>query len=143
MAITITAIIFLGIVIYFYYRNKKKPIALSRQEQLQKKSSSNLEEIQSSKRYWGAYIDYKNDTLCCAAVLKLQKKQYPKKLVPDIPLAGCDRPLCRCHYVAIIERREKTRRLNESRREEIRFEDNPDRRSKLERRSSMWQNHED
>ncbi|PCI19557.1 MAG: hypothetical protein COB62_05455 [Piscirickettsiaceae bacterium] len=143
MAITIAAII-LAIIGFVFYKKQKKPVSsLSRQEQLIEKNAETLLDILETDHFWGLYIDYKNKHLCCKKALELDKEEIVKKIAPKLPLKGCDRPLCHCYYVGLVQQRHKTRRHNFDRREEIRFEDDNDRRDGDERRSGMWEHHDE
>ena len=138
------ATIVVVIIGYILYRKKAaltKP--KSRQEELIEKNANNLMDIQDSDNVWGVYIGYDNEQLCCKSVLKLEKEHFSKKTAPSLPLNGCDRSLCRCHYISLSEKRSETRREHQDRRDEIRFEDDNDRRSGIERRSGIWVHHDE
>lgn len=143
MTITIAVIIVVIIAFIIYKKRSTSAKPKSREEQLFDKNSAQLLHIQKSDKYWGLYINYENQSLCCSETLKLQKKLIPKKTAPALPLKGCDKTLCRCHYVGVVEKRNETRREALDRRDEIRFEEDNDRRSGIERRSSTWVHHED
>ncbi len=138
------ATIIVVIIGYILYR-KKATLAKpkSRQEELIEKNANNLMDIQDSDKVWGVFVDYGNEQLCCKKVLQLEKKHISKKLAPILPLDGCDRALCRCYYVGLTEKRDETRREHQDRRDEIRFEDENDRRSGVERRSGIWVHHDE
>ena len=138
------ATIIVVIIGYILYRKKAtltKP--KSRQEELIEKNANNLIALQDSDHIWGVFVDYKNEHLCCKIVLQLAKERISKKIAPTLPLDGCDRQLCRCYYVGLTEKRDKTRREQQDRRDEIRFEDDNDRRSGSERRSGIWVHHDE
>ncbi len=138
---TIIVVVIIGYIIYRKRAALTKP--KSRQEELIEKNANKLMDIQDSDRIWGVYIDYDNEQICCKNVLSLEKKPISKKIAPSLPLIGCDRLLCRCYYVSLTEKRSKTRREYQDRRDEIRFEDENDRRTGAERRSGVWVHHDD
>ncbi len=62
---------------------------------------------------------------------------------PALPLPGCTRVNCQCHYERVLDRRRGERRSGEERRDAIRFPDS-DRRENPDRRRSVrpWQRKE-
>ena len=140
-ALATIIVVMIGYILYRKKATLAKP--KSRQEELIEKNANNLMDIQDSDKVWGIYIDYDNEQLCCKNVLNFEKKHFSKKTAPSLPLKGCDRSLCRCHYVSLPEKRDKTRREHQDRRDEIRFEDDNDRRSGSERRSGIWVHHDE
>jgi hypothetical protein len=109
---------------------------------------SHLQTLINSGKYWGIYIDYKNEALCCPSVLELNKKQFPINSVPALPLEGCSMSKCQCKHAGLVEKRTlhkngQQRRKSHDRRDAIRFEETADRRSHVDRRSDTWFHHDE
>lgn len=72
---------------------------------------------------------------CCAAARRIESAWYPDAHAPVLPLSGCDHPdSCKCQWMRVLDRRMTHRRVHPDRREDIRFQENTDRRSRHDRR---------
>ncbi|PCH84998.1 MAG: hypothetical protein COB26_02090 [Piscirickettsiaceae bacterium] len=143
MAITIAAIIVIILGCIFYKKKSSSTEPTNRQDALIEKNAATLLDLQESDRFWGVYIHFDNEALCCKNVVALHRKQLSKKTALQLPLKDCDKSLCRCRYVGIVEKRHKTRREVNDRRDEIRYEEKNDRRLGNERRSGIWVHHDE
>ncbi|HIF18185.1 MAG TPA: hypothetical protein EYQ65_05435 [Cycloclasticus sp.] len=138
----ILIVLTLAIALYFYFKdkpvtNKSTASSLTRQQE-------RLQSLVGSGKYWGLYIDYKNETQYCDAVLSLNKKHFPINSIPALPLDDCTQRACHCTHAGLIEKRtQKNNRRNKTndRRDTIRFEDVSDRRAHMDRRSDNYVNH--
>ncbi|HEY8012036.1 MAG TPA: hypothetical protein VIE67_13680 [Rudaea sp.] len=63
-------------------------------------------------------------------------KTFEAASAPPLPLPGCSRAACRCHYERVADRRRGQRRSGDDRREVIRFQTEGDRRKNPDRRRS-------
>ncbi|MGH8122271.1 MAG: hypothetical protein ACREPT_05820 [Rudaea sp.] len=61
-------------------------------------------------------------------------KTFEAASAPPVPLPGCSRADCRCHYERVVDRRRGERRTGEDRREVIRYQIEGDRRKNPDRR---------
>jgi hypothetical protein len=117
-------------------RNKKK-----------KQELNNLLAQQKQTLAWGyALKSAIEPELLCQEAMELRDKPIPVESLadlPTLPLPGCTQKMCRCHYEPMRERRiNSERRTDNEQRLVIRFEDKPDRRSRLNRRKNnrTWNN---
>lgn len=71
----------------------------------------------------------------CAAAAKIATAWFPGEVPPALPLDSCEHPeSCKCRWTRVLDRRQTLRRSGLDRRDKIRFEDKPDRRSSVDRR---------
>lgn len=71
----------------------------------------------------------------CAAARKIETAWLAGETAPNLPLDDCDHPeSCKCRWTRVFDRRQTVRRTDSDRREKIRFEEKPDRRSGVDRR---------
>jgi hypothetical protein len=98
-----------------------------------------LEKLKNNPRFWGVEMGQPG----CEAAIALLGRQYTFEEAPRLPLEGCDAAMCTCQFKGLVNRRVQQRRKQQERRVEVRFEkDNPDRRSRKDRRrSDKWTDH--
>jgi hypothetical protein len=83
---------------------------------------------------WGKRLVIDQATACQTARI-LAGQCFPMGKVPGLPLKDCGNSACRCHFEPMTERRSGAeRREGHERREQIRFEDQHERRSGKPRR---------
>ncbi len=75
-------------------------------------------------------------TCACEFARRIAGKTFEPEHAPKLPLAGCGLVACRCRYESVTERRARTRRDADERREMIRFETKDGRRQTTDRRKS-------
>ncbi len=90
-----------------------------------------LKKLRTGKQYWGVEILHGG----CKASTALAGKHFPFEDAPALPLEGCEARSCPCQYKGLREHRSYHRRVQEDRRESLRFDvKKPDRRSLKDRR---------
>jgi hypothetical protein len=98
-----------------------------------------LEKLKANSMFWGVEIGQAG----CQAAQALLGRQYTFDEAPQLPLQGCDSAMCSCQYKGLKDHRSKHRRKSGERRVEVRFDnENPDRRSRKDRRrGANWKDH--
>lgn len=135
-------LLLLVVLVFFYYITKNTSESLFRQSSSKKNPKKALKPKIHSRKFCGFFIDYPDETKCCDAVLRLNKKPFPINSVPVVPLDKCSEHFCFCTQVGLVEKRTPfhQRRKSKDRRDAIRFQEVSDRRSHLDRRSDKWCN---
>ncbi len=83
---------------------------------------------------WGKRLVVDRSAACQTARI-LAGQCFPNAQVPSLPLKGCGNAACRCVFEPVTDRRSgDERRTGSERRDQIRFEDDKDRRSGKSRR---------
>jgi hypothetical protein len=98
-----------------------------------------LEKLQANTMFWGVEIGQAG----CEAAQAMLGRQYTFDEAPQLPVEGCDSAMCTCQYKGLKDHRTKHRRKIGEQRTEVRFDnENPDRRSrKQRRRGTDWKDH--
>jgi hypothetical protein len=99
-----------------------------------------LQKLQANSLFWGVSISRPG----CVASRQLMNRQFTFGDAPVLPLPDCDAEKCTCQYSGLKHRRGGgSRRVNEDRRNEVRFDkERPERRShKTRRRGEKWEDH--
>jgi len=98
-----------------------------------------IDKLKDTGLFWGVEIG----TPGCESARKLMGGQYTFDEAPELPLPGCDSAMCTCQFNGLRDRRGRTRRTGNDRRENIRFDkDHPERRNRRgRRRSDRWNDH--
>ena len=98
-----------------------------------------LEKLKANSMFWGVEIGQAG----CKSAQALLGQQYTFDEAPQLPLQDCDSAMCTCQYKGLKDHRSKHRRLSGERRVEVRFDnENPDRRSRKDRRQGAnWKDH--
>jgi hypothetical protein len=90
----------------------------------------------NNRRYWGKQFIVLDPDEACPEARALHGKCFAYGKVPPVPLHGCAKSECTCHFRDLDERRSgEERRTGQERREDVRFEDKKDRRMGKDRRS--------
>ncbi len=83
---------------------------------------------------WGKRLVVEKTDACQTARI-LAGQCFPNDQIPTLPLKGCGNAACRCVFEPVAERRSgDERRSGSERRDQIRFEDDKDRRTGKSRR---------
>jgi len=120
-------------------KNKKPKYRTSASQAANKKKgaptqSESLEKLKRNNHFWGVEIK----TPGCMEAIKLAEKQFPIDTAPALPLPNCSAKHCTCIYSGLMEHRGQARRIQEERRNEVRFDPkHPDRRSNKDRRKNV------
>lgn len=98
-----------------------------------------LEKLKANSMFWGVEIGQAG----CPAAQALLGQQFTFEQAPQLPLEGCDSAMCSCQYKGLTDHRSQHRRKRGEQRKEVRFDnDNPDRRSRKDRRRGVdWKDH--
>lgn len=136
-------ILLILVVLALVYYKKKTPHTSSKASTSTERQQQRIQSMIDSTKYWGFYIEPRDEKNCCTSVLALRKKHFPINSVPALPLDDCSKKICHCKHVGLVEKRRPVyqRRRTNDRRGSIRFEEVSDRRSHSDRRSSNWVQH--
>jgi hypothetical protein len=151
MAKILTLLVIAGIIagLVWMFRGKQ-PVGRPRARRLQKYESRNaddashaglggLDKLKHNPLFWGVEMGQPG----CEAAIALLGKQFTFEEAPRLPLDGCSSAMCTCQFKGLTNRRVQQRRKQQERRAEVRFEkNNPDRRSRKDRRrGDRWNDH--
>lgn len=102
-------------------------------------TATSIARLREKGQFWGVELGQTG----CAESDKLLGRQFTFDEAPVLPLEGCSRNTCNCHFKGIRDRRLQPRRMSSDRRVEVRFDKtHPDRRKKAgRRRGDMWVGH--
>lgn len=90
-----------------------------------------LKNLCDNELFWGVVIQQGG----CNESKSLASRHFTFGEAPALPLRGCDAPVCSCQYKGLKEVRSEHRRVQEDRRDSLRFDaKKPDRRSLKDRR---------
>jgi hypothetical protein len=140
--ILLIVVVLVGMV--WMWPRQQKPKRVARTVQSSTGEGANtlatLQKLQGNGMFWGVSISRPG----CVESRRMMNRQFTFADAPELPLPGCDAAKCTCHYSGLKHRRGgTTRRKNEDRRNEIRFDkERPERRSpKTRRRGDKWEDH--
>lgn len=91
-----------------------------------------LASLQHSGRYRGVSV-----STHCRAAGSLRGREFAFEQAPDLPVTGCDAPVCRCRYRGLPERRQGTDRRSGIERRANARADGADRRRLPDRRQRL------
>jgi hypothetical protein len=100
-----------------------------------------MEKLRDNPMFWGVEMGQPG----CEAAQALLGQQFTFDEAPQLPLEGCNSANCTCQFKGLKDRRSMVRRLQEDRREALRFDKDrpPDRRSRKDRRrGNVWIDHD-
>jgi hypothetical protein len=102
-------------------------------------TTGSLTRLREKGHFWGVELGQSG----CAASDKLLGSRFTFDEAPVLPLDGCSRNTCSCHFKGLLDRRTQPRRMKSDRRDEVRFDKtHPDRRRNAgRRRGDMWVGH--
>jgi len=90
-----------------------------------------LAKLRHSRQFYGVQVLQGG----CKTSIALAGKRFTFDEAPALPLEGCEAHICPCQYRGLKEKRSSHRRIQEDRRDGLRFNVNkPDRRSLKDRR---------
>ena len=98
-----------------------------------------LDKLESNSMFWGVEIGQAG----CEVAQALLGQQYTFDEAPQLPLEGCSSAMCTCQFKGLKDHRSQHRRKRGELRQEVRFDnENPDRRSRKDRRrGANWKDH--
>ncbi len=94
-----------------------------------------------SANFWCVKVEVPASGVYCRAIEKLQQHAFSASDPPPLPVPDCDIRLCHCRHVFLPEKRAGVdRRSGEDRRQAIRFDTKPNRRTGRDRRleNNLW-----
>ena len=102
-------------------------------------TAGNITLLREKGHFWGVELGQSG----CAVSDKLLGSRFTFDEAPVLPLDGCGRNTCNCHFKGLLDRRTQPRRMQSDRRVEVRFDKtHPDRRRNAgRRRGDMWVGH--
>ena len=142
MNLMLIVVLVATVLLFIYFKKSFKNNTTKSTKTKSPDQRSRLQSLINSGEYFGLTIDYANEAQCCPRVLHLKNEVFSFNNVPILPLDGCTKSTCRCKYIGLKNKRNFHRRENIQRREEVRFEESPDRRSHNEQRANVWFQHE-
>lgn len=138
MQITIIAgvsALLLSILLLVFFMRKKKAKKIIKKSVRPVSTITQHMPTKARAKPLGIMLNTSTPDHCCQPARAILNKLIDGSDIPPLPLLGCSEPVCSCFLTKKFDERSgKERRQKGDRRSSIRFEDNQERRSNVDRR---------